>query len=92
MSAQPADAGYHRPTVRVPRTLRGVRAALPEDQRAAFAAELEDGNLTEVFETWWLRAVALTTPSVAEGFAQIKAGIWQGTPAAEVFGDRWTTA
>lgn len=85
MSAQSIDQfGQDRPGIRVARTIRAVRAALPEDQRAKFAAEMEDGDVAAVLNRWWMRAVAYTTSSVAAGFAALDAGTLRTVPAADV--------
>ncbi len=91
MSAQPSDApGSARVTVRLPRTIRAVRAALPEDQRALFAAELEDGDVPATFEKWWARAVVASSPRTVAALAQLREGTLETAPAAVVFGERWT--
>ena len=94
MSAQPADVGDNRPVARLPRTLRAVRGALPEDKRAQLAAELEDGDVAAVFERWWLYANVVTNPRAMSELAKLKArdGSFVGVPAAEVFGAAWTAA
>jgi hypothetical protein len=78
--------------VTLPRTIRAVRAALPAERRAEFAAELEDGDVAEVFNRWWLRAIVYASPETMTELAKVKAGTWRGVPAEEVFGERWTAA
>jgi len=91
MSALSSDAhGPARVTVRLPRTIRAVRAALPDEQsRAAFAAELEDGDVAAVFEAWWCRAVIASSPRTVAALAELDAGTLETVPATAVFGDRW---
>ncbi|HEV2636319.1 MAG TPA: hypothetical protein VGX23_14290 [Actinocrinis sp.] len=94
MSAQPADAGGRRPATRLPRTLRAVRTALPDDKRAQFAAELEDGDVVAVFERWWMYASVVSSPRAMGELAKLQArdGSFVAVPAAEVFGTAWTAA
>jgi hypothetical protein len=64
MSAQPADVG---PSPRPEPTIRTVRAALPEEHRDAFQAEIERTPLHELGGTlagWDLRARALADPAI----------------------------
>ena len=90
MSAQPhEDDASDR--VSLPRTIKAVRAALPEDMRAQFMAELEDadaGGLALVLDTWWTRAVVWNSPKTMGAFASMRAGTWRGIPADEVFAGR----
>jgi hypothetical protein len=91
MSAQPSEE--YRRVIRVPRTISGVRAALDSEQRAAFQTELESTELSKVgdlLDTWWTRAVVWSSPEAMAELDNARAGTWQGRPAAEVFGDRWT--
>ena len=93
MGAQPSDAsGAHFSVVAMPRTIAAVRAALPTEQRAKFAAEMESGEQPATFETWWMRAVVYSSPRTMELIAQSRAGTLKTVPASEVFGDRWTAA
>jgi hypothetical protein len=92
MSAQPSDAaaGSARVTVRLPRTVRAVRAALPNDaDRAAFAAEMEDGDVAAVLEKWWGRALVASSPRTVAALEQLRAGTLVTIPAEVFYGDRW---
>jgi hypothetical protein len=85
MSAQPADAAPSR--VVLPRTIRAVRSALDEEQRAAFAAELDDvnsGGLPQVVERWWTAAVINLAPGARDRIAQVKAGTLPTVPIEDV--------
>lgn len=92
MSAQPSDAAEHFSVVRLPRTIAAVRRALPEERRAEFAAEMENGEQPATFEAWWMRAVVYSSPRTMELIAQSKAGTLKTVPAEQVFGDRWTAS
>lgn len=64
MSAQPSDAG---PGTRHEPTIRSVRAALPEDQRPLFQAEIERTPLhriAEILKVWDIRARAYASPKL----------------------------
>lgn len=90
MSAQPADAGAVRITL--PRTIRAIRAALPEDRRAQFAADLEDtdaGGLVTVVDKRWTRAVVWSSPETMAQLREYQAGTLRTVPAKDVLGDRW---
>jgi hypothetical protein len=91
MSVQPAESRHIR--VSLPRTIKAVRAALPEDQRAQFTAELEDaagaGGIAVVFNAWWSRALVLSTPAAVTALDAVRSPHWRGIPAAELFGNRW---
>ena len=91
MTAQPTDAaGPARSVVSLPRTIRAVRQALPAERRAEFSAELEDGDVAEVFNRWWLRAIVYSSPETMAELEKVRNGTWRGVPAQEVFGERWT--
>lgn len=92
MSAQPSDS--HLPTRPAPvaRTVKAVRTALPEPLRVQFAAELDEGNPFEVFERWWLTALAYANPASMAEAEKVAAGTFVGTPAEVVFGQAWTRA
>ena len=90
MSAQPADAAPMRTTL--PRTIRAIRAALPEDKRTEFAADLEDteaGGLVTVVDKWWTRAVVWSSPGTMAQLDAYRAGTLSTRTAKDVFGDRW---
>jgi hypothetical protein len=64
MSAQAADAGY---PARPEPTIRTVRAALPDEHRDAFQAEIERTPLHLIGKTladWDIRARALASPAI----------------------------
>lgn len=92
MSAEASDAVPAGRTARIARTVKAVRAALPPDKRAQFMAELDEGDVMEVFETWWMRAVVWSSPETMAEFAKVRAGTFRGVPAEQVFGARWTAA
>ena len=93
MSAQPTDAaGPARTVVTLPRTIRAVRQALPAERRAQFAAELEDGDVAEVFNRWWMRAIVYSSPETMAELEKVRSGTWRGVSAEEVFGERWSAA
>lgn len=90
MSAQPADAGPARVTL--PRTIRAIRAALPEAKRPEFAADLDDteaGGLVAVVDKWWTRAVVWSSPETMAQLRDYRAGTLRTRSAKEVFGERW---
>ena len=93
MNAQPSETpGPAREVVRVPRTIRAVREALPAEQRAQFAAEMDVGEQPATFEGWWMRAVVYSSPRTLALLEQARAGALKTVPAEQVFGDRWATA
>jgi hypothetical protein len=94
MSAQPSDTQNLGPSPRLPRTLKAVRAALPDDKRAQLTAELEEGDVAAVFEKWWMYASVVTSPRAMDQLTKLKArdGSFVGVPAGEVFGAAWTAA
>jgi hypothetical protein len=85
MSAQlHEDDGPDR--VLIPRTIKSVRAALPEDQRGQFMAELEDvnaGGLLQVLETWWARAAVWSSPRAMASLAAVDNGTARMIPIEE---------
>lgn len=96
MSAQPADAYSPRDVVRIPKTVSGVRAALPQDRREQFQTELESTpipDISEMVERWWLWVVVEASPRAKEQLARLEAGTLRTFPAEEVFGaERWAQA
>jgi hypothetical protein len=71
MSAQAADAGY---PARPEPTIRAVRAALPDEHRDAFQAEIERTPLHLIGKTladWDIRARALASPVIMAMAARI---------------------
>ena len=92
MTAQPLEPEVSDSRVYLPRTIKAIRAALPAEKRAEFAAELDDseaGGLAVVVERWWTRAVVWSSPSTMAKLDAYDAGEWQGVPAAEALGDHW---
>lgn len=90
MSAQPADAGPVRATL--PRTIRAIRAALPEEKRPEFAADLEDteaGGLAVVVTKWWTRAVVWSSPDTMAELEKVRAGTARTVPIEQVLGADW---
>jgi len=90
MSAQPTDTGPAQTTL--PRTIRAIRSALPEDKRAEFAADLDDteaGGLALMVDKWWSRAVVWSSPQTMAKLESFRAGTLRTVPAKEVFGSRW---
>jgi hypothetical protein len=88
MTAQLSDAGNG--VVRLPRTIRAIRAALPAEQRAEFQAELDDmpaGGLAQVVETWWARAVVWSSPTTAARLAECNSGRAEFVDATDLFQD-----
>jgi hypothetical protein len=88
MSASPSDFGP--PVVRLPRTIKAIRAALPEDQRGRFAAELDDvdaGGLAQVVDTWWARALVWSNPGTMANLAACNDGTGRLIDARELFPD-----
>lgn len=84
MSAQPIETGGPF----VPQTVAQIRAALPEDQRPLFDADLAGATRFEVagvMDAWWARAVL--GPELNEidaSFAAIRRGEVELIPAADV--------
>ncbi|MGW7316336.1 hypothetical protein [Streptomyces sp. NPDC054865] len=76
MTAQPVEPARRIPT----KTLRGIRAALPEDQLSAFDQERDDldlGDLTSVGafrDKWWGRSVAAVDSTLEADFDAGMAG------------------
>jgi hypothetical protein len=67
-------------------TIKGVREALPEADRAAFTAELDDASLDQVrsvLEIWRARAV-LYANGTDEKMAAARAGTLRVVPAEDV--------
>lgn len=86
MTALPADAGLNRTTLQ--RTVRAVRAALPESKRVEFMAELDDadaGGLSAVLDRWWTRAVVWSNPTAMAKLAAADAGQLEFVPIEQVF-------
>jgi hypothetical protein len=77
MSAQPIHG--HEP-VRIPNTIKGIRAALPAAQRAGFDdgwQNVDLGDLPAVAafrDKWWGRAMWASDPEVDEIFAAMDRG------------------
>jgi hypothetical protein len=92
MTAQPLDQHDELTRVHLPRTIKSIRSALPVEEQARFAAELDDseaGALAVVVERWWTRAVVWSSPSTMAKLDAYDAGEWHGLPVAEVLGHRW---
>ncbi|HEV2344719.1 MAG TPA: hypothetical protein VGS97_11545 [Actinocrinis sp.] len=90
MSAQPADVGPVH--AMLPRTIRAIRAALPEEKRPEFAADLEDteaGGLAVVVTKWWTRAVVWSSPETMAELANVRAGTARTVPIEQVLGVGW---
>jgi hypothetical protein len=88
MTAQLSDAGND--VVRLPRTIRAIRAALPAEKRDEFKAELDDmdaGGLAQVVETWWARAVVWSSPATLARLAECGSGRAEFIDATELFQD-----
>jgi hypothetical protein len=88
MTAQLSDAGNG--VVRLPRTIRAIRAALPAERRSEFQAELDDmdaGGLAQVVETWWARAVVWSSPTTTARLAECDAGTGEFVDARDLFQD-----
>ncbi|MFI1585045.1 hypothetical protein [Embleya sp. NPDC020630] len=84
MSAQPEHAPAGPP---VPRTIRGVRRALDQEQRAAFEEELADAELGAVDDLlflWWGIATCGHDPQVIADLRAADAGTLQSRPADPV--------
>lgn len=64
------------PVLTLPRTLQGVRSALTDDERAAFAGEMETGDVISVFNRWWNIAAMRTSPDVAAAVDRYRRGGW----------------
>jgi len=73
MTAQPIEAHRLPP---VPHTPAGIRALLPDDQRAAFDAawaglDLDDLAAVAKFrDDWWCRAAVATHPGLLDGLGE----------------------
>lgn len=80
MSAQSVAFHGARP-VRVPNTIKGIRAALPAKLRPMFQDELDEAidtadlnRIDEVKGKWWAQALLNADPSIREDFAALRRG------------------
>ena len=90
MTAQSLDSFAGSGRVRLPRTIKAIRTALPAEKRAQFAAELDDseaGGLANVVDRWWTRAVVWSSPKAMASLAAADAGQLTFVPIEEVFPD-----
>ena len=93
MTVHLSDAGNG--VVRLPRTIRAIRVALPVEKRAEFQAELDDmdaGGLAQVVDTWWARAVVWSSAATTARLAECNGGGAEFVDAKELFQDvPWQT-
>lgn len=76
----------------LPRTIRAIRAALPEGKRSEFAADLDDveaGGLAVVVTKWWTRAVVWSSRDTMEELERVRAGTARTLPIEQVLGADW---
>lgn len=92
MTAQPLDSFAGSGRVRLPRTIKAIRAALPAEKRAQFAAELDDaeaGGLAVVVTKWWTRAVVWSDAATMTELGAVHAGTARAVPIEDVLGVGW---
>lgn len=96
MSAQPADSASFHQVVVIPKTVRGVRAALPAAAREVFEAELDQTSIPDIsamVERWWRYAVIESSPRAGVGLARARAGQLEPIDVPDVVGaERWERA
>lgn len=88
MNAQSLDSPDGRNVAHLPRTIRAIRAALPDDKRAQFVLELDDseaGSLVNVVERWHTRALVWSNPKAMAKLAAGDAGRLTFVPIEQVF-------
>jgi hypothetical protein len=85
----PAPSGQQR-AARVPNTVAGIRAALPQALRAMFRAELaaalehgDPATVDAVIGAWWAQAVWHTDPSIRATFTALEDGAEHATATTE---------
>ena len=85
MTAQPIEQPAKLP--RIPKTPRGIRAALPAEARAHFDADLAEVDLTDftavarIRDKWWARAMYETNPQVQADFEALRRGELELVPS-----------
>jgi prevent-host-death family protein len=74
------------------RTIGAVRAALPQDERRAFADALDDAareaDAARVLDRWWYRCLG-HIPEIRELLVSVREGTFRGVPVGEAFGECW---
>jgi hypothetical protein len=85
----PAPSGQQR-AARVPNTVAGIRAALPQALRAMFRAELatalehgDPATVDAVIGAWWAQAAWHTDPSIRATFTALEDGAEQATATTD---------
>ncbi|GGL04970.1 hypothetical protein GCM10014719_03970 [Planomonospora parontospora subsp. antibiotica] len=87
-----ADSSTPGP-VRLPRTIKAIRAALPPGQRERFRAEVEAADLSMlpgVVRSWWGRAIVLADQRTVAALERSRSGELDRVPAEDALPD-WGT-